>query len=144
MRSYNSSSDIDGSVTRLTIPECPETAVATFLVLTLWVSKILLIAPATSGASIIAPSTTVSCARGSSPQLTSSYPCFVPFSSTALMELEPISRPTRAFCLEPPNISEPLRNPHAGRIFQLLLRDPLKRPAQVTLEPEPPFHPHLP
>jgi hypothetical protein len=27
------------------------------------------------------------------------------------MELEPISKPTRAFCLELPNMSKPLRNP---------------------------------
>jgi hypothetical protein len=30
------------------------------------------------------------------------------FSSTALMELEPMSKPTKAFDLEPPNMSKPL------------------------------------
>jgi hypothetical protein len=41
------------------------------------------------------------------------------FSSTALMELEPISKPTRAFCLEPPNMSKPLRNLSLAESFRL-------------------------
>ena len=72
MRSYSSSSVISGSGTRLTMTECPETEVATFLVLIFSASKILLMALATCGASMIAPSTTVSCASGSMPKLTSS------------------------------------------------------------------------
>src|ERR1700674_1636211 len=35
----------------------------------------------------------------------SSVPCRPPFHSTALMELEPMSRPTSCSCLLPPNIS---------------------------------------
>src|ERR1700674_1177435 len=35
----------------------------------------------------------------------SSVPCRPPFNSTALMELEPMSRPTSCSCLLPPNIS---------------------------------------
>ena len=54
----------------------------------------MLIFSATDGASMMAPSTTVSCASGSMPKLTSSYPAFVDFSSTALIELDPISSPT--------------------------------------------------
>src|SRR6202022_4663500 len=74
------------------------------------VSKIFEMALATCGASIIAPSTTVSCASGSIPKLTSSYPAFVDFSSTALIELEPISSPTNCLPFRPPsaNISRPL------------------------------------
>ena len=72
MRSYSSSSVIMGSVTRLTITEWPETAVATVRVLISWLSKIVPMPPATSGASMIAPSTTVSWASGSRPKLTSS------------------------------------------------------------------------
>ena len=33
------------------------------------------------------------------------------------MELEPISKPTRAFCFEPPNMSKPLRNPPLAGSF---------------------------
>src|SRR5438445_6971977 len=94
MRSYNSSSLISGSGTRLTITECPDTDVATFFVFTLALSKIRLMAFATCGASMIAPSTTVSGASDSIPKLTSSYPALVLFNSTDLMELEPISSPT--------------------------------------------------
>ena len=61
-----------GRVMRFTITECPETDVATLLVLIFCSSKILVIALATAGASIIVPSTTVSAGRGSKPKLTSS------------------------------------------------------------------------
>src|SRR6266436_763349 len=104
-----SSSVINGSGTRLTITECPETDVATFLVLMRCASKILLIALATCGASMIAPSTTVSGAKFSVPKLTSSYPPLVDFSSTALMELDPISSPTSCLLFPPRNdITRPL------------------------------------
>src|SRR5215472_5675086 len=103
MRSYNSSSVIKGSGTRLTMTECPETEVATFLVLMRWASNILLMALATCGASMIAPSTTVSGASDSIPKLTSSYPVLACFNSTALIELEPISSPTNCLLFRPPN-----------------------------------------
>src|SRR5277367_7013903 len=51
IRSYSSSSVINGSGTRLTITECPDTEVATSLVLIFCASKILLMALATCGAS---------------------------------------------------------------------------------------------
>src|SRR4029077_16488586 len=109
MRSYSSSSVINGSGTRFTMTECPETEVATFLVLIRCASKILLMALATCGASMIAPSTTVSCAKCSVPKLTSSYPPLVDFSSTALIELEPMSNPTNCLLLPPNNdITRPL------------------------------------
>src|SRR5882757_5534294 len=109
IRSYNSSSFINGSGTRFTITECPETEVATFLVLTADESKIRLIAFATCGASMIAPSTTVSGASDSMPKLTSSYPALVLLSSTDLMELDPISNPTSCLLFFPPNnILQPL------------------------------------
>src|ERR1700756_1773049 len=109
MRSYSSSSVINGSGTRLTITECPETEVATFFVLIRCASKILLMALATCGASMIAPSTTVSCAKCSVPKLTSSYPPLVDFSSTALIELEPMSSPTNCLLFPPNNdITRPL------------------------------------
>src|SRR6202166_5038830 len=97
MRSYSSSSVISGSGTLFTITECPETELPTFFVFIFCVS-------------IIAPSTTVSCASGSIPKLTSSYPAFVDFSSTAFIELEPISSPTNCLPFRPPsaNISRPL------------------------------------
>src|SRR4029077_5361722 len=73
---------------------------------------------ATEGASMIAPSTTVSWARASSPLLTSSYPVFVFFSSTAFTELDPISKPINDFVFPRFNIARPL-TPHpasfAGR-----------------------------
>ena len=59
-------------LTRLTITEWPETDVATSFALIFWPSKIEMIFSATEGASMIAPSTTVSCANGSIPKLTSS------------------------------------------------------------------------
>src|SRR5258708_2135400 len=109
IRSYSSSSFINGSGTRFTITECPETDVATFLVLTLAESKIRLMALATCGASMIAPSTTVSGASDSMPKLTSSYPALVLLSSTDLMELDPISNPTSCLLFFPPNnILQPL------------------------------------
>ena len=102
MRSKSSSSVISGSGTRFTITECPETELPTFFVFIFCVSKIFEMALATCGASIIAPSTTVSCASGSIPKLTSSYPAFVDFSSTALIELEPMSSPTNCLPFRPP------------------------------------------
>src|SRR5690348_5853018 len=100
---------MSGSGTRLTITECPETEVATFFVLTRCASKILLMAFATCGASMMAPSTTVSGASDSIPKLTSSYPDFVDFSSTALIELDPMSSPTSCRLFFPiPSISRPL------------------------------------
>src|SRR5580704_7175022 len=117
MRSYNSSSVIKGSGTRFTITECPETEVATFFVFTRCASKILLMALATCGASIIAPSTTVSCANDSIPKLTSSYPALVAFSSTALIELEPMSSPTSCLDFLPiPNMSRPLSSYPVGKL----------------------------
>src|SRR4030081_402672 len=110
MRSNSSSSVISGRGTLFTITECPETELPTFFVFIFCVSKIFEMALATCGASMIAPSTTVSCASGSIPKLTSSYPAFVDFSSTALIELEPISSPTNCLPFRPPsaNISRPL------------------------------------
>src|SRR6266404_2381749 len=109
MRSYSSSSVISGSGTRFTITECPETDVATFLVLIRCASKILLMALATCGASMIAPSTTVSCARFSVAELTRSYTPLVDFSSTALIELDPMSSPTNCLLFPPNNdITRPL------------------------------------
>src|SRR6202163_2584367 len=110
MRSNSSSSVISGSGTLFTITECPETELPTFLVFIFCVSKIFEMALATCGASIIAPPATVSCASGSIPKLTSSYPAFVDFSSTAFIELEPISSPTSCLPFRPPseNISRPL------------------------------------
>src|SRR5579863_630297 len=35
------------------------------------------------------------------------------------MELEPMSKPTRAFCFEPPNMSKPLRNPSLAGSYRL-------------------------
>src|SRR3984893_18029233 len=122
MRSYSSSAVIKGSGNRFTITECPETDVATFFVLIRCASKILLIALATCGASVIAPSTTVSCAKFSVPKLTSSYPPLVDFSSTALIELDPMSSPTNCLLLPPNNdISRPLS------------RAPAKLPAPLHL-----------
>src|SRR6202047_1551372 len=64
---------------------------------------------ATCGASMIAPSTTVSCAKCSVPKLTNSYPPFVAFSSTALIELDPMSNPTNCLLFPPNNdITRPL------------------------------------
>src|ERR1700687_423791 len=109
MRSYSSSSVINGSGTRFTMTECPETEVATFLVLIRCASKILLMALATCGASMIAPSTTVSCARFSVPKITRSYQPLVDISSTALIELDPMSSPTNCLLFPPNNdISGPL------------------------------------
>ena len=73
-------------------------------------SNIFVMAFATCGASMIAPSTTVSCASGSIPKLTSSYPALVDFSSTALIELDPMSSPTSCLLFCPPSnhISRPL------------------------------------
>src|SRR6266478_2309783 len=60
-------------------------------------------------ASMVAPSTTVSGAKFSVPKLTSSYPPLVDFSSTALMELDPISSPTSCLLFPPRNdITRPL------------------------------------
>src|SRR5437868_9878763 len=131
MRSYNSSSVINGSGTRLTMTECPETEVATFLVLTRCASKILLMALATCGASIIAPSTTVSGAKCSEPKLTSSYPLLLAFNSTALIELDPMSNPTSCL-LFPPNsaITRPLsRNPGELAAAQVRLANLALHPA---------------
>src|ERR1700676_528362 len=109
MRSYSSSFFIHGGGTRFPITECPETDVATFFVLIRCASKILLMALATCGASIMAPSTTVSCAKFSVPKLTSSYPPLVDFSSTALIELDPMSSPTNCLLFPPNNdITRPL------------------------------------
>jgi len=59
-RSYSSSSVIKGKETALTITECPESDVATARDLTCCRSKMLPMACATNGASIMAPTTTVS------------------------------------------------------------------------------------
>src|SRR5260221_4117361 len=123
MRSYSSSSLIGGSGTLLTITEWPETEVATFFVFTPAESKIRLMALATCGASMMAPSTTVSGASDSMPKLTSSSPALVDFNSTDLIELEPMSSPTSCLLFFPPNnISQPLYSFALPKLCRLRFR----------------------
>ena len=74
--------------------ECPDTEVATDLVLIFCSEKILVIESETESASMTAPSTTVSEASGSKAAWTSSMPFLARRNSTALTELDPMSNPT--------------------------------------------------
>ena len=81
----------------LTMTELPETPAATRSVLNWWLLKRPAMTPDTPFISMIWPSTTVSGWRPSKPRLTSESAPVVPCNSTALTELEPMSRPTSPF-----------------------------------------------
>ena len=124
MAESSSSSFAALTVILFTITECPETEVATFRVLILFSVKILSMAAETERASMIAPSTTVSCPRSSTPKFTSSYESPRFFSSTALTALDPMSSPTKPFAFPIPNIGfAPYRAvtalPPRGTMFRL-------------------------
>src|SRR5829696_10595352 len=95
MEPSSSSRVICGTMMFLTMTELPETPAATRSVLNWCRLKTPEMTPDTSFSSMIWPSTTVSGWRPSKPRLTSESAPDLPASSTALTELEPMSRPTR-------------------------------------------------
>src|SRR5947209_8094005 len=84
--------------------EWPLTEVATCFVLMLRSPKILLIALETLPESTIMESTTMSLASGSTPRCDTWISPFERFSSIALIELEPMSKPTIDFAEPNPNM----------------------------------------
>src|SRR5437868_5901188 len=102
----SSESSIVGSGIFFTITECPLTEVATALGLMAFSVKILVMALETLPESTIIESTTMSDARGSTPMCATSISPWALRSSTALMLLEPMSKPTITFA--PPN--KPIRS----------------------------------
>src|SRR5713101_6846994 len=108
--SASSWSLMDGIGIRLTITECPLTAVATFFVLISFSVNSFEIALDTVPESTIMESTTISGTSGSRPRCSTSMPSRPRFSSTALMLEEPTSRPTIVFAPNP-NMCPPLRLP---------------------------------
>src|SRR5215213_6772867 len=95
MEPSSSSRVICGTMMFLTMTELPETPAATRSVLNWCLEKTSEMTPETSFSSMIWPSTTVSGRSPSKPRLTSESEPGFPESSTALTELEPMSRPTR-------------------------------------------------
>src|SRR4051794_27088438 len=102
----SSESSMVGSGIFFTITECPLTEVATAFALMAFSVKILVMALETLPESTIIESTTMSEARGSTPMCATSISPWALRSSTALMLLEPMSRPTIVFA--PPN--KPIRS----------------------------------
>src|SRR5260370_37683155 len=105
-----------------TITEWPLTEVATLFDLMLFSLKILVMALETLPLSTIIESTTMSEASGSRPTCTTSTSPRLFFNSTALMLLEPMSRPTIDFDPPIPNIniaSVPSRRGSCGPGFLL-------------------------
>jgi hypothetical protein len=81
----------------LTMTPLPETPATTRSFLNWWLRKMPAMTFETSFSSMIWPSTTVSGWSPSKPRLTSESALSLPVSSTALTELEPMSRPTSPF-----------------------------------------------
>src|SRR3954462_411651 len=102
----SSESSMVGSGIFFTITECPLTEVATAFGLMAFSVKIFVIALETLPESTIIESTTMSEASGSTPMCATSISPWALRSSTALMLLEPMSRPTIVFA--PPN--KPIRS----------------------------------
>ena len=97
MLSASSASLMDWTLIFFTMTEWPLTEVATCFVLMLRSPKILLIALETLPESTIMESTTMSLASGSTPRCDTWISPFERFSSIALIELDPISKPTIDF-----------------------------------------------
>src|SRR5205085_8851690 len=103
------------------ITEWPLTEVATAFDLILWSVKILLMAVDTLPESTIIESTTMSAPSGSTPRLDTWISPFDFLSSTALMQLEPMSSPTIDFAPPNPNMLPPF-----SVVSQLLLNLPYR------------------
>src|SRR5574341_129484 len=93
----SSSSGTAGSVIFLTITECPEMDVATRFSRIRFSFRTVLIAVTTLSAFITAPSTIASGSSDLTPNFCSTYRPLASFICTALMQLEPISNPSKFF-----------------------------------------------
>src|SRR5215203_4419300 len=97
MDSPSSASVMAGTVIFLTITELPDSEATTSLALNRLLAKSRRTASATAPPSMMAPSTMLSGGTDSTPMAETRNPLPTDFSSIALTELDPMSRPTRLF-----------------------------------------------
>src|SRR6185295_3551906 len=141
MEASTSDSVATGRTTRFTMTEWPETPAAVLLSLNFPATMARLMASVTAGESMIAPSTTASGPSGSQAKPVIWYPFLDLVSSTALIELEPISRQTSGLDFLKRPISLALNRSFlgaAGLHFQHTLALFFHPPVQkILLEPPP-------